>query len=104
MSQEKKEGHPRVPAEATAATACVPGPPCAGRWYGPRIVGASSLVLALTAPGQTAAIAAFADPLIHGLHVSCTTVSAAYLPGPLAGCRRHARCPAGASTVSAPAG
>ena len=74
-----------MPAEATIATAAAGRPPFAGRWYGPRVVTASSLVLALTAPGQTAAISAFVDPLIHGLHISRTSVSAAYLAGTLAG-------------------
>ncbi len=74
-----------MPAEATAVTACIPGPPPASRWYGPRVVTASSLVLALTAPGQTAAISAFVDPLVHGLHISRTGISAAYLAGTLAG-------------------
>lgn len=55
------------------------------RWYSPRVVAASATTLALTAPGQTAAISAFVDPLIHGLDVSRSAVSTAYLVGTLVG-------------------
>lgn len=55
------------------------------RWYFPRVVGTSALVLALTAPGQTAAISAFVDPLIEGLHLSRSVVSTAYMAGTLVG-------------------
>lgn len=55
------------------------------RFYTPRVVASSAVILALTAPGQTAAISAFVDPLISGLHVSRTLISAAYMIGTLAG-------------------
>lgn len=50
-----------------------------------RVVTVASLALALTAPGQTAAISAFVNPLEHGLHLSGSQISAAYLVGSLAG-------------------
>ncbi|MQA03301.1 MAG: MFS transporter [Streptosporangiales bacterium] len=59
--------------------------PSSSRWYVPRVVGTSALVLALTAPGQTAAVSAFVDPLIDGLELSRSVVSAAYLVGTLVG-------------------
>lgn len=68
-----------MPAEAS------PTAPFASRWYGPRVVATSSIVLALTAPGQTAAISAFVDPLISGLHISRSVVSGAYMIGTLTG-------------------
>lgn len=74
-----------MPSEATVTTEPAPDRPRASRWYGPRVVGTSSFVLALTAPGQTAAISAFVDPLIHGLGVSRSLVSGAYMVGTLAG-------------------
>lgn len=43
------------------------------------------MALALTAPGQTAAISAFVDPIIRDLDVSRSTVSAAYMAGTLVG-------------------
>lgn len=52
------------------------------RW---RVIIAASLALALTAPGQTAAISVFIDPLIHSLGLSRPAVSAAYLAGSLSG-------------------
>lgn len=55
------------------------------RFYAPRVVASSAIILALTAPGQTAAISAFVDPLMSGLHVSRTLISTAYMIGTLAG-------------------
>lgn len=55
------------------------------RWYAPRVVGTSAMILALTAPGQTAAISAFVDPLLEGLDVARSAVSTAYLIGTLIG-------------------
>ena len=67
-----------------------PAPPDSGRppvsrSYAPRVVATTAIVLALTAPGQTAAISAFVDPLISGLHVSRALISTAYMAGTLAG-------------------
>jgi MFS family permease len=50
-----------------------------------RVVGASALALALTAPGQTPAVSVFVDPVIVDLGVSRSAVSAAYLVGSLSG-------------------
>jgi MFS family permease len=55
------------------------------RFYTPRVVATSAIILALTAPGQTAAISAFIDPLITGLHISRTLISTAYMIGTLTG-------------------
>jgi MFS family permease len=54
-------------------------------FYGWHVVAASSAALALTAPGQTAGVAAFIDPVIDDLGVSRTAVSTAYLIGTLVG-------------------
>lgn len=55
------------------------------RWYGPRVVGTAAIALAMTAPGQTAAISTFVDPLIEGLDIGRSTISTAYLIGTLVG-------------------
>ncbi len=49
------------------------------------MVGVSALALALTAPGQTAAISAFIDPITTGLGISRSAISTAYLIGTLTG-------------------
>lgn len=49
------------------------------------VITSSSVALALTAPGQTAAISVFIDPLIGSLGLSRSGVSAAYLVGSLSG-------------------
>lgn len=54
-------------------------------FYGWRIVGFSTVAVALTAPGQTAAVSAFIDPMISGLGFSRTQLSTAYLIGTLTG-------------------
>jgi MFS family permease len=54
-------------------------------FYGWRIVAYSALALALTAPGQTAGVSVFIDPMIDGLGISRSELSAAYLLGTLAG-------------------
>ena len=54
-------------------------------WTAVRVIATSSAALALTAPGQTAAISAFVNPLQRGLHLSSSAVSGAYLIGSLAG-------------------
>jgi MFS family permease len=52
---------------------------------GNRIVVISAVALAATAPGQTAAISAFIDPMIAGLGVSRSAISTSYLIGTLTG-------------------
>jgi MFS family permease len=54
-------------------------------FHGWRIVAFASIATAMTAPGQTAAISAFVDPIIGDLGVSRSAVSTAYLVGTLAG-------------------
>jgi MFS family permease len=51
----------------------------------PRAITTGCIALALTAPGQTAAVSVFVNPLIQSLHLSRPTVSAAYLIGSLSG-------------------
>lgn len=57
----------------------------ANGFYGWHIVAASSVALVLTAPGQTAGVAAFVDPVIAELGISRTALSTAYLIGTLNG-------------------
>lgn len=45
----------------------------------------SSIAVAMTAPGQTAAVSVFIDPMISDLGISRTAVSTAYLVGTLTG-------------------
>jgi hypothetical protein len=54
-------------------------------FYGWRIVAASSLAIVLTAPGQTAGVSAFVDPMLDELALSRTALSTAYLIGTLTG-------------------
>jgi MFS family permease len=56
-----------------------------GRAHLPRVIAAASVALALTAPGQTAAVSVFVDPIIRDLDVSRSAVSTAYLIGSLSG-------------------
>lgn len=51
----------------------------------PRVVSSAAIALALTAPGQTAAVSVFVDPIIADLGVSRSAVSSAYLIGSLSG-------------------
>lgn len=53
-------------------------------YYG-RVIGSASVAMAMTAPGQTAAISVFVDPLITSLQVSRSSVAMAYAIGSLAG-------------------
>ncbi|MFC4335905.1 MFS transporter [Salininema proteolyticum] len=57
------------------------GPP----FSGPRMVVMATLMYGLSAPGQTATISVFLDPMIADLGVSRTVISTAYLVGTLAG-------------------
>ncbi len=54
-------------------------------FYGWYVVAFAAVTLAATAPGQTAAVSAFIDPMIHGLGVSREAMSAAYLAGTITG-------------------
>jgi MFS family permease len=54
-------------------------------WADARITAAGAVAYALTAPGQTAAVSVFVDPLVAELDVSRAAVSTAYLVGTLAG-------------------
>ncbi|WP_325051066.1 MFS transporter [Lentzea atacamensis] len=54
-------------------------------FYGWHVVGWSTLLVALTAPGQTAAVSMFVDPMISDLGLSRSAVSTAYLVGTLTG-------------------
>ncbi|MEV0649873.1 MFS transporter [Phytomonospora sp. NPDC050363] len=56
-----------------------------GTFHGWRMVGFAAVLLALTAPGQTAAVSVFIDPMISELGISRSTVSIAYLIGTLSG-------------------
>lgn len=56
-----------------------------GAFYGWHVVAVSAAVLVCTAPGQTAAVSAFIDPMIGDLGISRSTISAAYLVGTLTG-------------------
>lgn len=55
------------------------------RYYGWRIVALAAIALGMTAPGQTAGVSVFIDPMMEGLSLSRTEVSTAYLLGTLAG-------------------
>lgn len=62
------------------------GPPrSARRFSGWRIVALAALTLVMTGPGQTVGVSAFVDPMIDGLGLSRSQVSAAYLVGTLTG-------------------
>lgn len=50
-----------------------------------RIVAYASIVVAMTAPGQTAGVSPFIDPVMAELRLSRSAVSTAYLIGTLAG-------------------
>lgn len=54
-------------------------------FYGWHIVGWSALMVAMTAPGQTAAVSVFIDPMIDELGISRSAISTAYLAGTLTG-------------------
>ncbi|SNR80257.1 Major Facilitator Superfamily protein [Haloechinothrix alba] len=61
------------------------GPRSPSGFYGWHIVGYATLMVAASAPGQTAAVSVFIDPMIAELGISRSTVSAAYLVGTLSG-------------------
>ncbi|WP_211658872.1 MFS transporter [Phytoactinopolyspora halophila] len=55
------------------------------RFYGWHIVVYATIALAATAPGQTAAVSIFIDPMIAELGISRSAISTAYLIGTLTG-------------------
>ncbi|WP_051325827.1 MFS transporter [Glycomyces tenuis] len=55
------------------------------KFSGPRMVVIATLAMGLTAPGQTASISVFIDPMIADLGLGRTAVSGAYMIGTLAG-------------------
>lgn len=55
------------------------------RYYGWRIVVLAAICLGMTAPGQTAGVSVFIDPIMADLGLSRTAISTAYLVGTLAG-------------------
>lgn len=57
----------------------------ARRFYGWRILGMAAIVVAVTAPGQTAGVSVFTDHLIRDLGISRTLISSSYLIGTLVG-------------------
>ena len=59
--------------------------PSPRRFSGWRIVALAALTLVMTGPGQTVGVSAFVDPMIEGLGLSRSQVSAAYLVGTLTG-------------------
>jgi MFS family permease len=54
-------------------------------FYGWHVVGLTGIVLAATAPGQTAAVSVFIDPMIEDLGISRATIATSYLIGTLVG-------------------
>ena len=59
--------------------------PSSGGWADARITAAGAIAYALTAPGQTAAVSVFVDPMVAELGLSRSVVSTAYLAGTLVG-------------------
>ncbi len=55
------------------------------RYHGWRIVALCAVTLGLTAPGQTAGVSVFIDPMMASLDLTRSQVSGAYLVGTLAG-------------------
>ena len=49
-----------------------------GGFYGWHVTGFAAVLLMATAPGQTAGVSAFIDPMIADLGVDRTTLSTAY--------------------------
>ena len=74
-----------APAPSRSTTPSSPSAMSPQGFYGWRIVAASSLAVVLTAPGQTAAVSAFVDPMLADLSISRTALSTAYLIGTLTG-------------------
>jgi hypothetical protein len=62
----------------------VPVGPPAG-FYGRHVVGWSVLMTGMTAPGQTAAVSVFIDPMLDELGIGRSAISTAYLAGTLTG-------------------
>lgn len=69
----------------STSVAAVAGGDTGIRYRGWRIVAMCAVVLGLTAPGQTVGVSVFIDPMMAGLDLSRSQVSAAYLVGTLSG-------------------
>jgi MFS family permease len=74
-----------VPVPAPAVSSARAPARSAEGFYGWRIVALSSVALVLTAPGQTAGVSVFVDPMIDELGVSRSQLTTAYLAGTLVG-------------------
>ncbi|WP_233205872.1 MFS transporter [Cryobacterium sp. Y82] len=74
---------PHPPAPSDRRTAPRPRPRISWSWLA--LIGAAGLISVMTAPGQTAGLSVFTDPLIADLGLSRTDVSLSYLIGTLAG-------------------
>jgi MFS-type transporter involved in bile tolerance (Atg22 family) len=66
-------------------SATTPGPIVSKRPRQVAVVGWASVAAVMTAPGQTAAVSVFTDPLIASLDISRTQLSTSYLIGTLLG-------------------
>lgn len=62
-----------------------PGVRQPGGFYGWHVTGFAAVLLVATAPGQTAGVSTFIDPMIADLGIDRTTLSTAYLIGTLTG-------------------
>lgn len=62
-----------------------PGPRQPGGFYGWHITGFAAVLLMATAPGQTAGVSTFIDPMIADLGVDRSAISTAYLIGTMTG-------------------
>ncbi len=68
-----------------SSTRAVPRAGSPSGWADARVTAAGAVAYALTAPGQTAAVSVFVDPIVVELGVSRSVVSTAYLVGTLVG-------------------
>lgn len=68
-----------------SSTRALPRAGSSSGWADARVTAAGAIAYALTAPGQTAAVSVFVDPIVAELGVSRSVVSTAYLVGTLAG-------------------
>lgn len=62
-----------------------PGPRQPGGFYGWHVTGFAAVLLVATAPGQTAGVSTFIDPMIADLGVDRSSISTAYLIGTMTG-------------------
>lgn len=68
-----------------AATVNRPPSRSPGGFYGWHVAGYAAVAAVATAPGQTAGVSAFIDPMIRELGISRSAIATAYLVGTLAG-------------------